>query len=309
MKTFGIMFHHFHNDFHLKSQGSISKKVFNQILDFLESKYNILDPDEFIERFIKNNLTSKETCITFDDSLRCQYDIALPVLEERGIKAFFFVYSSALTDSPDMLEIYRYVRNSFFPNIELFYSLFFNLVSKKYQHLYKKAKESFSKLDYLAGYPFYSKSDKLFRYLRDNILNDGRYENLMEELINELNFDIKSISEKLWMTQNQILDLFKKGHQIGLHSFSHPTKISSLDYQTQNIEYSKNLMHLENIIGKNNINSMSHPCGSYNEDTIKVLSNLKIKIGFRANMNVKDVLGKYEIPREDHSNILRLMNS
>ena len=54
---------------------------------------------------------------------------------------------------------------------------------------------------------------------------------------------------------------------------------------------------------------MSHPCGSYNEDTIKVLSNLKIKIGFRANMNVKDVLGKYEIPREDHSNILRLMNS
>ena len=54
---------------------------------------------------------------------------------------------------------------------------------------------------------------------------------------------------------------------------------------------------------------MSHPCGNYNEDTIKVLDNLNIKIGFRANMAVKNVLGKYEIPREDHSNILKLINS
>lgn len=309
MQTLGIMFHHFHSDFHLKSQGSISQKVFNQVLDFLESKYNILDSDVYTERFINNTLTSKETCITFDDSLRCQYDLALPILEERGIKAFFFVYSSSLTESPDMLEIYRYVRNSFFPNIDEFYNHFFNLVSKKYKEQYRKAIESFSKCDYLAAYPFYSKSDKLFRYLRDIIFNDGKYKILMSELINDLNFDIKTISNKLWMNQNQILDLYNKGHQIGLHSYSHPTKISSLDYKSQNIEYIKNLLHLENIIGKNNINSMSHPCGSYNEDTIKILSDLNIKIGFRANMAITNVLGKYEIPREDHSNIVRLINS
>ena len=202
METLGIMFHHFHNDFHLRSQGSISKKVFNQVLDFLELKYSILDSDVYTEKFINNTLTSKETCITFDDSLRCQYDVALPVLEERGIKAFFFVYSSSLTDSPDMLEIYRYVRNSFFPDIEKFYNHFFNLASKKYQDKYTKAIESFSKLNYLEAYPFYSKSDKLFRYLRDNILNDGKYKILMEELINDLNFDIRSISNKLWMDQN-----------------------------------------------------------------------------------------------------------
>ena len=40
-------------------------------------------------RFNKNKLTEKKTCLTFDDSLRCQYDIALPVLEDLKIKSFF----------------------------------------------------------------------------------------------------------------------------------------------------------------------------------------------------------------------------
>ena len=45
------MFHHFHDDFHKKSQGSIDEKSFNMIIDYLESKYDILPPDLYIQRF------------------------------------------------------------------------------------------------------------------------------------------------------------------------------------------------------------------------------------------------------------------
>ena len=85
----GIMFHHFHNDkMHKRGQGSISKDDFYKLIKFLGRK-NILNADEFLLRFKENRLTSKNLCLTFDDALKCQYDIAVPVMEDLDIKAFF----------------------------------------------------------------------------------------------------------------------------------------------------------------------------------------------------------------------------
>ena len=42
-------------------------------------------------------------------SIRCQYDVARPILDKYDIKAFFFIYSSILTDEPDLLEVFRFL--------------------------------------------------------------------------------------------------------------------------------------------------------------------------------------------------------
>ena len=34
--------------------------------------------------------------VTFDDNLKCQYDIALPILDKYSLKAFWFIYTSPL---------------------------------------------------------------------------------------------------------------------------------------------------------------------------------------------------------------------
>ena len=61
----------------------------------------------------------------------------------------------------------------------------------------------------------------------------------------------------------------------------------------------------------NNVVSMSHPCGSYNNDTLKVLDKLGIEIGFRHSMlcgNMKKINNsKYEIARHDHKEVMRMM--
>ena len=49
---------------------------------------NILDADIF---FDNEEVKENEVCITFDDALKCQIDIALQVLEDLKIKKFFFV--------------------------------------------------------------------------------------------------------------------------------------------------------------------------------------------------------------------------
>ena len=57
---------------------------------------------------------------------------------------------------------------------------------------------------------------------------------------------------------------------------------------------------------------MSHPCGSYNSDTLRILDELGIELGFKQFMSVEKEKGMkkinnstLEIAREDHSEIIK----
>ena len=49
---------------------------------------------------------------------------------------------------------------------------------------------------------------------------------------------------------------------------------------------------------------MSHPCGNYNKNSIKILKKKGIKIGFRADLSEKRIKSSLEIAREDHADLL-----
>ena len=82
----GIMFHHFHGKGHPKSLGSISKEEFKKIIKYLRKKYNLISADTFLKKAKKKKLKAKDICLTFDDTLKCQYDIAFPLLKKENIK-------------------------------------------------------------------------------------------------------------------------------------------------------------------------------------------------------------------------------
>ena len=63
-----------------KRTGINLRDEFNNIIKFIGKK--ILDPNVFIEKLNKNSLKKNEVCFTFDDAIKCQIDIALPVLED-----------------------------------------------------------------------------------------------------------------------------------------------------------------------------------------------------------------------------------
>ena len=122
----GIMFHHFHdNGIHTKGQGSLSKDDFYKMIKFIGKK-NILNADIFYEKFKDNKLKKNEVCLTFDDSIKCQIDIALPVLEDLNIKGYFFIYTSMFEGKPDNLEVFRYFRMNFFDDVDKFYKSFYD---------------------------------------------------------------------------------------------------------------------------------------------------------------------------------------
>mgnify|MGYP007072081061 CR=1 FL=1 len=60
---------------------------------------------------------------------------------------------------------------------------------------------------------------------------------------------------------------------------------------------------------------MSHPCGSYNNDTIEILKELQIKLGFKQIMTIEPEKGmkkinnsSLEIARKNHCEIMTEMN-
>lgn len=317
----GIMFHHFHGGTHVRSQGSLSQDDFKNIVSHLGVK-RFLSPAEWLEGLAKKTLRDSDLCLTFDDGLLSQPEIALPVLDHFKLKAFWFVYSGVFSASPagqalagqtggegfGNLEIYRSFRTKYFDNMEDFYRLFFSKVSER--GIFTAVDEEVIK-EQQKLFPFYSINDIQFRFLRDKALGGENYEKIMDSMLEDYQVAKSDLAKNLWMSNQDLKQLISNGHSIGLHSYSHPTDLADLSPQRQLEEYQKNYSHLEEVCGKKPV-AMAHPCNSYSNDTLEILKQLGISCGFRSNMfprRAGDPLNTnaLEIAREDHANTMRVI--
>tara|TARA_B110000037_G_scaffold105900_1_gene123054 strand:- start:998 stop:1963 length:966 start_codon:yes stop_codon:yes gene_type:complete len=309
----GIMFHHFHDgEVHKKSQGSISRDEFYKMIIFI-GRNNILNADKFYEKLKDNKLKENEVCLTFDDAIKCQMDIAIPVLEDLKIKSFVFIYTSIFEEKPDNLEAFRYFRCNYFNHVNEFYDNFYKFLHKDTKNFFKNNNEKIKKIK--INHSFYSIEDIKFRFVRDYLIDKNHYEEIMLLMMKEKKFDFKGFYHTVYFDKSDIRKLDSLGHTIGLHSHNHPTVIQKLSYDEQKSEYEQNLYKISKLLNKpiDKILSMSHPCGNYNDDTLKVLKELGIEIGFKSTMTMEKENKKInnsplEIAREDHSKILKIMH-
>ncbi len=302
MSAHGLMFHHFHdNNIHVRGQGSLDLETFEKIIKSFNPE-GYLSPAEWVKAVEERALKPHHWCITFDDALRCQYDVALPVLDKLGFKAFWFIYTSIYEGHQERLEIYRHFINKTFPHINDFYEAFFRKVD-----LDSRLKDV-DIANYLSAHPFYSYNDRKYRFIRNNLLSTDQYNLVMEAFLQKYGYDIAENLPLLWMSRDQIRLLAEQDHMIGVHSHTHPYELKNLPASEQRAEYVKNFTMLTEIIQQKPICG-AHPCDSFNQDTLVILKDLGIRIMFRSNMSNADHYTQFELPREDHSNILRNLKS
>ena len=309
------MFHHFYDDgIHTKGQGSICKDDFYKIINFI-GRTNICDADVFFEKFKENKLKENEVCLTFDDAIKSQIDVALPVLENLKIKSFFYVYTSMFGDKPNNLEIFRYFRMNYFNSVNEFYTNFYKVLNKDLNSFFEKKNKNI--IEYKHRYPFYSIEDIKFRLVRDNLLTKDEYEKNMNLMMEEKNFQPKKYYSQIFFDKKDLNQLNSLGHLIGLHSHNHPTLLENLSYEEQKNEYSTCLNVLSKILNKpfNAIKTASHPNGSYNDASLKILKDLGIELAFKDSMKIEKEKGMkkinnsfLEIARQDHAEIVKRMN-
>ena len=265
----------------------------------------------FFIDILKKKLTPNNVCFTFDDGLKSQFDIALPVLEDQKIKSFFFVNTTNYTENQNYIELFRFFRNNFFKNMNEFYNEFFRYIDMDLNSFFRKERNTIKILK--LKFPYYSINDLKFRITRDNILTKSEYEKICFNMFKKKKFSYKDYMNKMYLSKEDLKQLDKLGHIIGLHSHSHPHKIETLKLEDQNKDYKKNIYLLSKILHKkkNEIKCMSHPNGSYTIETLKILYKLKIKLGFKQIMTIEKEKGmvkinnsSLEIARKPHNEIL-----
>lgn len=302
----GIMFHHFHdNNKHIEVQGSIDKDTFEKMIVYLKENFNLLSAEKWIENSIDNKLEDNDICLTFDDALKCQFDIALPILEKYNLKGIWSIYTSILEGEIELLEVFRYFRCKYFKDIDSFYQEYFKIMKTKYIYEYLEIEKNFLDLDYLKEFTFYSENDKKFRYYRNEILTEEQYKQIYFIMMENKKVDYDEYINILWMNRLDVKNIADKGHIISLHSHNHPTTMRKYKYENQLNEYRINQEKLIKIIDKE-IDIVAYPCGNYNEDTLKVMNELGVTIGFCSNMD-EPIEGKLFYPRLDHADLLKMM--
>ena len=300
-ENYGILFHHFHtNDKFYLSPGSLTKKKFN---DFI-SKYKnqIQNPDNF---FLESK--KKKICLTFDDGLKCQKDIVLPILKKHNIKACFFIPTSNFRKNFLPVEIIRYLKYKIFKNSNTFYKSFYEIF-KKTKYLSKLSKINYSKLEknIKKHSPYYNKLDIQHKILRDFVLSEAIYKKIILRILKKKNCNLEKMNKKLLMSKYDVIELAKEGHQVGLHSHSHSFKFYKLSYKNELNEFNKNKLILENLI-KKKITTASFPFGYKTKNSYKILKKLKIVYAFNKNFyKTKNDLKYrcYNISRENISNLI-----
>jgi peptidoglycan/xylan/chitin deacetylase (PgdA/CDA1 family) len=307
MKIQSVMFHHFFDEKHIAGQGAISADQLAALITKI-GRNRILSADEWSWETRRGTVLNDAIALTFDDGLLCQYEVALPVLDSFNIEAFWFVNSSPLHgESRNSLEMYRFFRSTYYEDINLFYADFQNCAKSTYGQLIVSALEFFSPDDYIKNVTFYTREDRSFRYLRDIVLGSDRYDVCMEKLYEDRGFDPEINIPRLWIDNSRLKVLSDERHVIGLHSYSHPTRISDLSFSEQEREYKRNFEHIAAVTGVRP-QTMSHPCNSYNDDSLEILRNLGVELGFRANFDIKKIShSKLEIPRTDHSLLIKYL--
>ena len=301
----GLMFHHFHDAKHPRIQGSLSAEEFAELLNFVGRRH-ILPAEEWQRRALAGRLGEDDLCLTLDDNLRCQFDVVLPVLRDLGLTAFWFVYTSPLEGVVEKLEVHRYFRNVAFDDVEAFYRSFFETLTKSpHAELAVGRWHNFDPARYLAEFFFYSDEGRRFRFARDQILGVERYDEIMDRMMAEVAFDVEATAEWLWMGAAELRQLTQAGHVIGLHSHTHPTDLKILSATRQAAEYRRNLEILQTMVSVAPT-VMAHPTNSYNDDTLQLLRDLGVRLGFRSNLAMREH-GPLEHPRRDHCLVMAEM--
>ena len=294
----GVIFHHFVGMGHPRIQGALTAEEFDRLLTAV-GVHKFVDPHRWAAARLSGKLRHDEHCLTFDDALQSQIDVALPVLESHGLKAFFFVYSSVLEGNLELFEIYRYFKNRFYDSINAFYADFYDELAKHHgEGAFGDELAAADARNYLSQYSFYTEADRRFRYLRDRLLSVERYDAIMRSLMEARGTSPVAIADNIWIGPAGLRRVQAGGHLIGLHSHTHPTNMVTMPHEQQEDEYTRNMNCLSKMLG-DRPDTMAHASGSYNQDTLDILRALGVKLGFRSDAGVGGGT-MLELPRLDY---------
>ncbi|GJM33445.1 MAG: hypothetical protein DHS20C18_24460 [Saprospiraceae bacterium] len=243
-------------DFKYPSIFGITPSKFRKQLEALSAFGTFVSQQDILNHLDGHSrLPQNAIIITFDDGLAEQIDLALPILQEMGIPAIFFLNTRVLVDSY-VLNVHKIhlVRSEVSP-VDL---------TKKVQLFLKKKQKFIDKTEYQEKAIFHYKYDQpdiaMLKYLLNFILTVEERDELMETVFREVFDSEKLVHDNLYMNLSAIKKLASDG-MLGSHSHDH-FPLGTLSSDQQENQIGKSQQSLQQLIGKKT-QAFSYPYGSF----------------------------------------------
>tara|TARA_B110000879_G_C11156720_1_gene507251 strand:+ start:576 stop:1475 length:900 start_codon:yes stop_codon:yes gene_type:complete len=256
------------NNKYLSNLPSVDVNSFRDQLKILVNNYNLVDVEEFLDVKSKENIL-----LTFDDGLKCHYDIVAPILHDMNIPAIFFI-SSGPTIYKEMLMVHQL--QILISESKKNKSLFKDLLNFSVKHC-----ESMDKLLQInpdlhihqyesIEYNFIKKSFQIF--IDKSIASD-----FLSSLLERYCQEDGNLFDHMYLNLDECKEMIDHGFNIGGHSRSHQW-MQYLDKAKIQYELSAD----SELFKKLNIPKKyyCYPYGSFSEDCIEVVKNSGFEYGF-----------------------------
>lgn len=256
----------------------ITPDMFKKQLLLLKYRADFVSAIELI-RNSEEILNSKSNYffITFDDGLKEQYRLALPILEELQIPAVFFANSRNYEDKKvSTVHKIHLLRSILAPDV------FFKLLTNQ------DKSSTFSNSDCNKAKNIYVYDDEqsaLLKYWLNFKMNFFIQEEIIKVIFDNY-FDEFEVLEKLYMSENEIIQLSKKGF-LGSHSHNH-YPLGLLTEKEIEFELKNSKLYFENLTSSA-IDMISYPYGtpdSCTEQVAEISKRVGYKYGFTTTRGV-----------------------
>ncbi len=241
------------------------RRFFERHMRILSKKFNVISL-KTLYRIIQERSGIPDRCVavTFDDGFKDVFETAFPILEKYQIPATIFL-TVGMISSKELIPLHK-----------LYYLLdkvdiesIINEIQASYPHLsdvdppmFRALKETGDKIELRKGL------DRLLGFSVCSV--EGR--KLLEALCSKFEVtDAAHITEKLYLSWDDVKKMDGEGISFGAHTMSHPI-LSDLEYgeQRSEIVYSKQI--IETKLNKS-VDFFAYPFGYLDERTKEIVKN------------------------------------
>jgi len=221
----------------------LPRSTFESHIQNISRSYYIPTPLE-VEAFLYKDYAFEKPSVffTFDDGLIDHYLVATTLLAEYNICGAFFISTEPLIKH-SVLTVHKaqWLRAHCEPNF----------LRNEFYSLAERAKSDINiddcRKQASKHYRFDNPQDAHMKYLINFILPPGIIDHILTTILERTGTNEKELSKKLYMNEEQILELHNSGHLIGAHSHRH-IPLRRLDNSLDK-DIKTNIEVISNVIG------------------------------------------------------------
>lgn len=234
----------------------VCAQTFRQHMQILQRYYTVLSLSDALERLRRKTLPPQAVVITFDDGYEDNVSVALPILQQFGFHATFFIATGFLNGqimfNDAVIESIRQVQS---PYLDL------------------------TRLD-LGQYALLSNEDKNKAII--SIIKKIKHlsQSNRQRLVEAITHQTQGTLPQLMMTSEGVKALHRAGMMIGAHTVTHPI-LTTLTPQQARQEIADSKVQLESMIGQE-LRYFAYPNGYPQRDYQAEHRNMVKALGFEA---------------------------